>query len=145
MSRLRLAAIVAVATLAATAAVAVAATPKAGTFKAPKGQIQRGYDLKFTVAKGGTKITKVVANVLETCSGESTSRTVTVGPGLTWAVKGGKFSGRKKESADGVTVYTTLKGSFTSATTAKGVIRQESIVAGSTCDTYELKFTAKRG
>lgn len=145
MSRLRLAAVAAIACLAVTAAVAVAATPKAGTFKAPKGQVQRGYDLKFTVAKGGKKITKVVANVLETCSGESTSRTVTVGPGLTWAVKGGKFSGRKKESADGVTVYTTLKGSFTSPTTAKGIIRQESIVAGSTCDTYELKFTAKRG
>lgn len=145
MSRLRLAAVAAIACLAVTAAVAVAATPKAGTFKAPKGQVQRGYDLKFTVAKGGKKITNVVANVLETCSGESTSRTVTVGPGLTWAIKGGKFSGRKKESADGVTVYTTLKGSFTSATTAKGIIRQESIVAGSTCDTYELKFTAKRG
>lgn len=145
MSRLRLAATVAVATLAATAAVAVAATPKAGTFTAPKGKIQRGYDLKFTVAKGGKKITNVVANVLEQCAGEDTSRTVTVGPGLTWTIKGGKFSGRKKESADGVTVYTTLKGRFTSATTAKGVIRQESIVAGSTCDTYELKFTAKRG
>ncbi|MBJ7520633.1 MAG: hypothetical protein JHC84_13135 [Solirubrobacteraceae bacterium] len=145
MSRLRLAAVAAIACLAVTAAVAVAATPKAGTFKAPKGQVQRGYDLKFTVPTGGKKITNVVANVLETCSGESTSRTVTVGPGLTWAIKGGKFSGRKKESADGVTVYTTLKGSFTSATTAKGIIRQESIVAGSTCDTYELKFTAKRG
>lgn len=27
---------------------------------------------------------------------------------------------------------------------AKGVIRQETIVAGSVCDTLELKFTAKR-
>lgn len=129
----------------ASAAVALAATPKTGTFKAPKGQIVRGYDLKFTVDRGGKRIKNVVAHVLETCDGSSTSSTTTVGPKLTWAVKGGKFSGRKKESSGGVTVYTTLKGSFTSATTAKGVIRQESVVAGSTCDTYELKFTAKKG
>jgi len=43
-----------------------------------------------------------------------------------------------------VTAYTTLRGRFVSATTAKGVIRQETIVAGSVCDTLELKFTAKR-
>jgi hypothetical protein len=43
-----------------------------------------------------------------------------------------------------VTVYTTLKGRFKNATTAVGTIRQETIVAGSLCDTYKLKFTAKR-
>ena len=126
----------------AVAAVAHAATPKNGTFKAGKGQVQRGYDLKFTVK--GNKIKDLVAHVLETCDGSSTSSTTTVGPGLTWTVKGGRFSGRKKESDNGVTLYTTLKGRFTSPTTAKGIVRQESIVAGSTCDTYELKFTAKR-
>lgn len=132
-------------TVAATAltGVAFAATPKPGTFKAPKGKVQRGYDLKFTVK--GNRITKLVAHVLETCDGSSTSSTTTVGPSLTWTIKGGKFSGRKKETAHGVTVYTTLEGRFTSATSATGTIRQESIVAGSTCDTYKLKFTAKRG
>lgn len=145
MSRLRAAALLAVTVLAATAAIAVAATPKAGTFKAGKGQVQRGYDLKFTVSKDRRKITKLVAHVLESCSGESTSTTTTVGPDLTWTIKGGKFSGRKKETYDQVTVYTTLEGRFTSATTAKGTIRQESIVAGATCDTYKLTFTAKRG
>ena len=123
--------------------VALAATPKAGTFKAGKGQVQNGYDLKFKVQGG--KIKNLVAHVLETCDGASTSTVTTVGPKLSWAIRGGKFSGRKKESQEGVTLYTTLKGRFTSATTAKGVLRQESIVAGSTCDTYELKFTAKRG
>ena len=122
-----------------------AATPKLGTFKAGKGQVQLGYDLKFTVDKGGKRIKGLVAHVLERCDGSSTSTVTTVGPDLTWTVKGGKFSGRKKESSDGITYYTTLKGSFTSATTAKGVIRQESIVAGSVCDTLELKFTARRG
>ena len=122
--------------------VAFAATPKAGTFKAGKGQVQLGYDLKFKV-KGGT-IKNLVAHVLENCDGSSTSTVTAVGPSLSWRIKNGKFSGRKKESAHGVTLYTTLKGRFTSPTTAKGIIRQESIVAGSTCDTHELKFTAKR-
>ena len=124
----------------ALAAPAVAATPKAGTFKAAK--VQRGYDLKFKVSGG--KVTKLVAHVLETCDGSSTSSTTTVGPKLTWKIKGGKVSGRKKESSGGVTLYTTLEGTFTSASTFKGTVRQESIVAGSTCDTYKLKFTAKR-
>jgi hypothetical protein len=127
--------------MAALAAPAVAATPKAGTFKATK--VQRGYDLSFKVK--GAKITNVVAHVLETCDGSSTSSTTTVGPGLVWKIKKGRFSGRKKESSGGVTLYTTLEGRFTSRTTVKGTIRQESIVAGSTCDTYKLKFTAKRG
>ena len=126
----------------AVAAVAHAATPKNGTFKAGKGQVQLGYDLKFTVK--GNKIKNLVAHVLENCDGSTTSTVTTVGPNLTWTIKGGKFSGRKKETQEGVTVYTTLKGRFTSPTTAKGIVRQESIVAGSTCDTYELKFTAKR-
>ncbi len=122
--------------------VALAATPKQGTFKAGKGQVQLGYDLKFTVK--GNKIKNLVAHVLENCDGSSTSTVTTVGPSLTWTIRGGRFSGRKKETQEGVTLYTTLEGRFTSPTTAKGTIRQESIVAGSTCDTYKLKFTAKR-
>lgn len=145
MSKLRIAAAVALASLPAGAAVAQAAAPKAGTFTAPEGQVQRGYDLTFKVDKGGKRISGLVAHVLESCAGESTSSTTTVGPGLTWTVKGGRFSGRLKETQDGVTLYTTLKGRFTSRTKATGIIRQESIVAGSTCDTYELKFTAVRG
>ncbi len=136
--------LVAVATI-AFSGVALAATPKSGTFKAKRGQIQLGYDFKFKVK--GSKITDLVANVLENCSGNSTSTVTTIAPDLTWKVKGGKFTGRKKEKGSGVTVYTTLKGRFTSATTAKGIVRQETIVDGttSTCDTKNLKFTAKRG
>jgi hypothetical protein len=123
------------------AAPATAAAPKAGSWKATS--IQRGYSMTFKVK--GKKITNVVAKVLETCAGESTSSQTTVGPGLTWTIKGNKFSKRIKESSGGVTLYTTLEGRFTSATKATGTIRQESIVAGATCDTYKLKFTAKRG
>jgi hypothetical protein len=120
---------------------AQAAAPKAGAWKATS--IQRGYSMTFKVKRA--KITNVVAKVLETCDGSSTSSQTTVGPGLTWSVKGGRFKKRIKESANGVTLYTTLEGRFTSATKATGTIRQESIVAGSTCDTFKLKFTAKRG
>jgi hypothetical protein len=136
---------VAVASVAAIALVAPisapAATPKSGTFKAAK--VQRGYDLKFTVAKG--KVTKLVARVLEDCSGSTTSTVTTVGPKLTWKIsKSGKVTGRKKETAGDLTLYTTLEGRFTNSATFTGTIRQESIVAGATCDTYKLKFTAKR-
>jgi hypothetical protein len=124
-------------------ALALAAAPKTGRYQAGKGQVQRGYDLAFTVDRGGRRISHLVAHVLETCAGESTSSTTTVGPGLTWTVKGGRFSGRKKETSGDLTLYTTLEGSF-SGRTAKGTLRQESIVAGARCDTYKLKFTAAR-
>jgi hypothetical protein len=119
---------------------AQAATPKAGSWKATK--IQLGYSMTFKVK--GSKITNVVARVLEQCDGSSTTTQTTVGPGLTWTVKNGRFKKRIKESSGGVTLYTTLEGRFTSATKVTGTIRQESIVAGSTCDTFKLKFTAKR-
>lgn len=131
----------ALAVVALLAAPAVAATPKGGTWKATK--VQNGYSMTFKVK--GAKITNVVAKVLESCAGSSTSTQTTVGPSLSWTVKGGKFSGRKKETDGDLTLYTTLEGKFTSATTATGTIRQESIVAGATCDTYKLKFTARRG
>jgi hypothetical protein len=146
LNKLRLAAVLAVAALPASAGVAHAAKPKAGTFTAPKGQVQLGYDLKFQVDAGGTRISNLVAHVLERCSGSSTSTVTTVGPDLTWKIsKSGRFNGRLKETEGDLTLYTTLRGRFTSPTTAKGILRQESIVAGATCDTHELKFTAKRG
>ena len=119
---------------------AQAAAPKAGNWKATK--VQLGYSMTFKVK--GSKITNVVAKVLEQCSGSSTSTQTTVGPGLSWKVRGGRFGKRIKESSGGLTLYTTMKGRFTSPTKATGIIRQESIVAGATCDTRELKFTAVR-
>ncbi len=125
-------------------ATAGAAIPRDGLFVAPKGKVELGYDLKFKVSGQGKKISGLVANVLENCDGESTSRVTTVGPKLTWKVRNGRFSGRQKETYDGLTVYTTLEGSFKSAGKAVGSVRQETIVAGSVCDTYELDFTALR-
>ena len=126
------------------AAPAAAATPKDGRYVAPEGKVELGYDLEFKVSKGGKKISGLVANVLENCSGETTSSVTTVGPKLSWAVRNGRFSGRKKEVYGDLTVYTTLKGRFRTAGKAVGIVRQETIVAGATCDTYELDFVALR-
>lgn len=113
-----------------------------GSFVAPEGAVELGTSLRFEVDEDGTQISGLVAEVLETCDGESTSRTTTIGPDLTWDIVDGSFSGRLKDVVDGISYYTTLEGRFTSATTAEGIVRQESVVAGSVCDTYELDFTA---
>jgi len=110
---------------------------------ASEGDVQRGTRLSFDLEADGTQISNLAAEVLETFDGESTSRTTIVGPNLTWDVVDGAFSGRLKEVANGVSVYTTLEGLFTSATSVEGTIRQESVVAGSVCDTYKLTFTAE--
>ena len=138
----RIAALALALCLAATA-VASAATPRAGKWKATK--VQLGYDLSFKVSKDRKRITNIVANVLESCDGSSTRTTTTIAPDASWRIKNGRFSGRKREEISGVTVYVTFQGRFTSATKATGTIRMETIVAGSTCDTFKLKFTAKRG
>jgi hypothetical protein len=126
------------------AAPATAATPLPGTYVAPKRAVQLGYDLQFVVTRGTPRIARLRARVLESCSGSTVSQVTTIGPRLTWAVRGGRFAGRQRERYDGITVYTTLEGRFTDARTAKGIVRQETIVAGSTCDTYALRFMAKR-
>ena len=89
---------------------AEAATPRPGTFKATK--IQLGYTMTFKVK--GSRITDLVARVLERCDGSTTTTQTTIGPGLSWRIRGGRFSKRIKETQDGVTLYTTLEGRFTS-------------------------------
>lgn len=128
-------------------AVAVAATgasaaptPKAGKFTHIK--VQLGYDLGFTVAKG--KVTKVVAHVLERCDGASTSTVTTFAPDASYAVRGGAFGKKTVERFGGVTAHIDFRGRFTSPTRAQGTLKMETIVAGSTCTTYKLKWTAKR-
>lgn len=121
-------------------AVAVAATPSSGTWKGTK--LTLGSKLKFTV-KGG-KIKNISARVLADCDGSDTEVSTTFAPDSSWKVRGGKFSGRHKEKAKGVTAYFTFKGRFTSSTRASGKLRFESIVAGSKCDTYDLDFKAAK-
>jgi hypothetical protein len=123
------------------AASAHAAPPKPGAWTGTK--VQLGNSLEFTVKAG--KITEISANVLEYCDGETTSSWTTFAPDSSWKVRNGRFSGRHKETFDGVTAYFTFKGRFTGATSAKGKLREETIVAGSVCDTRELAWTAKAG
>jgi hypothetical protein len=141
MTKLTRTIVLALALVVASSAVAIASTPRSGNWKATK--VQSGYDLKFTVKKG--KITNIVGHVLEYCDGSSTSDTTTFAPDSSWKIgKGGKFSGRHKETSGQVTVYFTFEGKI-SGSKASGKLREESIVAGSTCDTHKLSWTAKPG
>ncbi len=141
----RLSSLAALVALLVFATVALAATPRDGDLQGPEGEGAARVRPAVQGRRSGKRISGLVAHVLETCDGSATSSTTTVGPGLTWTVKNGRFSGRKKEKDGSLTLYTTLEGRFTSPTTAVGTVRQESIIAGSVCDTYKLKFTAKRG
>lgn len=121
-------------------AAVTAATPSPGKWTGTK--VELGQDLKFRVK--GKKIVKISANVLENCTGASSSTWATFAPDASWKIKpNGTFSGRKKEKHGALTSYLTFKGRFTSKRSARGVLRQETIVAGATCDTYELDWKAK--
>lgn len=138
--RLIAASVVAIVVLTASPAAVTAATPAPGKWTGTK--VELGQDLKFRVK--GKKIVKITANVLENCSGASTSTWATFAPDASWKVKAnGTFSGRKREKHGALTAYMTFKGKFTSKRNARGVLRLESIVAGATCDTYELDWKAK--
>lgn len=116
------------------------ATP--GVYVAPDGGVENGYSLRFEVSDDGSMIHSLEADVQESCDGSSTTTRTTVGADLTWDIVDGTFSARYEEQFDGYSLYTTLEGSF-SANTATGTVRQESVVAGSVCDTYSLEFTAE--
>jgi hypothetical protein len=124
---------------------AVAATPRDGTFRAPKGKAQAGFELSFTVTGGGRKVGGLRARLQETCQGAGSSTMTALASLATWTVRGGKFAGRKKEVRAGTTVYTTFEGEFTSRIRASGSIRQVAYRGGKACDTYKVPFTAKRG
>jgi len=138
----RLLAIALVAALAITST-ALAATPFDGTFQAQKGKVQTGSELSFKVNGGGRKVTQLRARLLETCQGADSSQMTVVTSIGTWTVRGGKFSGRKKEVRASTTYYTTLEGRFTSRIRATGSIRQVAIRAGKRCDTYSVPFSVK--
>jgi hypothetical protein len=118
-----------------------AATPKAGKWKST--YVQLGYEIGFTVKNG--KVKKFGGYVLEQCAGNSGRTQTAIYVDKAMPVKrGGKFSAREKVEENGVTVITTVKGRFTTRKKAVGTLRAESVVAGSTCDTYELDWKAKR-
>jgi hypothetical protein len=123
---------------------ALAATPLDGAFVAQKGKVEKGYELSFVVSGGGSKVSKLRAQLLQTCQGADSSAMAAVSSAATWTVRGGKFAARKKEVRASTTYYTTFEGQFTSRTRATGSIRQVAYRAGKRCDTYKVPFTVKR-
>jgi hypothetical protein len=137
MRRLTIASLIAVLVLAASAV----AAPRAGRYK---GKIDyQGYDVTFQL-KGG-KVTKLVARMLQDCDRDGSSETITVAPAGSWAVKGGKVSGKKVEKLDKTKSTYILEGRF-SGSSFKGSIREYDYVAGGgiVCDTLKRTFTARR-
>lgn len=124
----------------AAAGASAAPTPKPGKFTHIK--VQLGHNLDFTVAKG--KVTKVAATVLQRCDGTGVSAFVNFAPKASYAVRRGIFGKKTVERFDGVTTHIDFRGRFTSPTRAQGTLKMDTIVAGSVCTTYKLKWTAKR-
>jgi hypothetical protein len=122
------------------AALAVAATPRGGSWKST--YVEFGYEVKFRVSDG--KVRKFSGVVLEQCGAGNGLSQTTVSVDRAMKIRRGKFSVRETVERDGVTVITTVKGRFTTPTKAVGTLRAESVAAGSTCDTHELDWKAKR-
>lgn len=109
-----------------------------------KGKIDyQGYDITFKVK--GSKITNVVARMLQDCDGDGISEMFTIAPESSWTIRNGRFSGKKVEDFDGSKAYVTFAGRIKGGT-VKGFIREWDTVEGSgiVCDTLKRTFTAKR-
>ncbi len=105
-----------------------------------KGKVQRGYEITFEVSADGKQVTKVAANVLETCTGSSTSRTSQ----LYWD---GPFS----VGSDGTVTaegedpqYKGIQYRFTAKLGADGSASGTVLQKGGGCTTYELQWTANK-
>lgn len=114
----------------------VAAKAQGGTYK---GKVARGYGITFKLSADGKQITQVHADVLETCSGSSTSRTTTLffdGPFVAGANGAFNIEGEEKEYGTQYRFTATL----TSDGKATGTIQQKD----ANCTTYELKWEAEK-
>lgn len=113
-------------------------TPKAqgGTYK---GKVARGYGITFKLSADGKQITEVHADVLESCTGSSSSRTTTLffdGPFVAGA--DGAFSIEGKEEQYG-TQYR-----FTATLSADGKAAGTILQKDANCTTYELTWEAEK-
>lgn len=114
------------------------AAPKAqgGTYK---GKVARGYGITFKLSGDGKQITELHADVLESCTGSSTSRTTTVYFGGPFAAGAdGAFAIDGKEEEYGIQYRFTA--TLTSDGKAKGTILQKD----ANCTTYELEWEAAK-
>lgn len=105
-----------------------------------KGKVQRGYEITFDVSPDGKQVTKVAANVLESCTGSSTSRTAQLywdGPFPVGADGAVSVEGPDPEYQGIVFKFTAKLGTDGSAS---GTVLQK----GAGCTTYELQWTAQK-
>lgn len=111
--------------------------PKAqgGTYK---GKVARGYGITFKLSGDGKQITEVHADVLESCSGSSTSRTTTLffdGPFVAGADGAFNIEGKEEQYGTQYRFTASLSGGK-----ASGTILQKD----ANCTTYELKWEAEK-
>ena len=107
------------------------------------GTIKSGKNFKFTVSGG--KIKSVSADVLEYCDGSLYSNWTTVyfkGPFK--VSKNGTINAKGKEKHGKVSLVYTFTGKFSSSKKATGTLSQSTVVVGSVCKTYKLKWSAKK-
>lgn len=107
-----------------------------GTYK---GKVARGYGITFKLSADGKQITEVHADVLESCSGSSTSRTTTLffdGPFVAGADGAFAIDGKEEEYG---TQYR-----FTAAFTGDGKATGTILQKDANCTTYELKWEADK-
>ncbi|HLO04836.1 MAG TPA: hypothetical protein VK191_17145 [Symbiobacteriaceae bacterium] len=113
-----------------------ASKAQGGTYK---GKVTRGYGITFKLSANGKQITEVHADVLETCSGSSSSRTSTLffdGPFVAGADGAFQIEGEEKEYGTQYRFTATLTGDGKAA----GTILQKD----ANCTTYELKWEAEK-
>jgi hypothetical protein len=121
---------------ASSAAPASPAKAQGGTYK---GKVARGYGITFKLSSDGKQITEVHADVLESCTGSSSSRTTTLffdGPFVAGA--DGAFAIEGKEAQYG-TQYR-----FTASLTPDGKAAGTILQKDANCTTYELKWEAQK-
>ena len=119
-----------------------AAAPAATT--SFKGKIDyQGYEITFKIK--GSKITDIVARMLQDCDGDGFSEVFLIAPDAAWTIRNGKFSGKKVQRYDQSEAHVTFAGTVKGGT-VKGYIREWDTVEGSgiVCDTLKRTFTAKR-
>lgn len=112
------------------------APAKGGTYK---GTVARGYGISFKLSPDGKQITELHADVLESCTGSSTSRTTTLyfeGPFVASADGSFAVAGEEKEYG---TEYR-----FSALLTPDGKASGRIFQAGAGCTTFELQWEAER-
>lgn len=93
----------------------------------------------------GAEISKIRAIMLQDCAGDGMSEVFSIAPSATWAIRGGRFSGKKVETSDDLRSTVQFEGTVRGGV-VKGFVREWDYIegVGVVCDTLKRTFTAKR-